>query len=244
MMMLTAEFLDNQLHLKETTEPSMATHIAKKAWYLDKHTVIAELKNSLHGDHKNFEVRFLDSKENRYIAMATIKELDYFVKACDIKGLPPIMNRHCCHDCGVYEGEFHHLGCDMERCGSCGGQLISCRCCYKELGIEDFQRYPDTSGLPPDIYKNGLTSELQEKWERILQEKGRVPYLMFPNICGRCGQLWPKMFSVPDEEWDHYIPKASREKIVCKECYNFIKKIVDENGDPGWKDMEILGQPK
>jgi len=33
-----------------------------------------------------------------------------------------------CHDCAANPGQFHALGCDMERCPICGGQLISCSC--------------------------------------------------------------------------------------------------------------------
>jgi len=35
-----------------------------------------------------------------------------------------------CHDCGIVnkKGNYHHLGCDMERCPKCKGQLISCGC--------------------------------------------------------------------------------------------------------------------
>jgi len=33
-----------------------------------------------------------------------------------------------CHDCGARCGQLHVLGCDMERCPACRGQLISCRC--------------------------------------------------------------------------------------------------------------------
>jgi hypothetical protein len=33
-----------------------------------------------------------------------------------------------CADCNIEYGGFHHLGCDMEVCPKCDGQLISCGC--------------------------------------------------------------------------------------------------------------------
>lgn len=41
-----------------------------------------------------------------------------------------------CHDCGIIskKGNIHHIGCDIERCPICKGQLLSCGC-FKEKGL-------------------------------------------------------------------------------------------------------------
>ena len=33
-----------------------------------------------------------------------------------------------CNDCNAAHGNYHHMGCDVERCPKCGGQLIGCNC--------------------------------------------------------------------------------------------------------------------
>lgn len=150
------------------------------------------------------------------------------------------MEKATCHDCGVKEGQIHHYGCDMEKCGWCGGQLITCGCCYIKLGFDykdfkgssqqeyaEFQKLYPTNGLPKDIYENGLPDDLSEKWEAILEEKGRIPYIQYPNICGKCGKLWPEMFSVSDEEWEKYIMIRERHNIICRPCYDQIKEWID-----------------
>ena len=37
-------------------------------------------------------------------------------------------DRQPCHDCGVIKDQLHVLGCDVERCQVCGGQLAFCEC--------------------------------------------------------------------------------------------------------------------
>lgn len=131
-----------------------------------------------------------------------------------------------CHDCRCKEGELHMLGCDMEKCPFCGGQLISCNCRYELLGFKYDFSHP-TCGLPKEIYENGLPADLNNKWLQILENMGRVPYIVYPIICARCGKLWPEFFRIPDDEWGKYIRIDKRDVVLCKDCYSTIKGLID-----------------
>jgi hypothetical protein len=56
-----------------------------------------------------------------------------------------------CGDCGVKPGGFHHLGCDLQRCPSCGGQMLSCGCRFDEDGLAgDRDLWVDANGCPTE----------------------------------------------------------------------------------------------
>jgi hypothetical protein len=88
-------------------------------------------------------------------------------------------------------------------------------------------------GLPEEVYKNGLLPCSVDEWNRILEKKGRVPYILYPNLCAYCGERWPKMFNVSDEEWDKYVQICERHQLLCRPCYDLIKELIDTNGQPG-----------
>jgi hypothetical protein len=136
------------------------------------------------------------------------------------------MTKYKCHDCGCEEGEIHEQGCDVERCPFCGYQLLSCNCRYTRLGY-NFDESKPFCGLPKNIYEHGLTDEQYKKWLCILEKKGRISFILYPLICARCGKLWPEFFKVSDEEWEKYIQRDKRNSILCKDCYNDIKQLID-----------------
>lgn len=42
-----------------------------------------------------------------------------------------------CGDCGAPRGGFHHLGCDVQRCAVCRGQMFTCGCRFDEDGPDE-----------------------------------------------------------------------------------------------------------
>lgn len=68
-------------------------------------------------------------------------------------------NEELCPACSTANGEYHTLGCPVEVCPWCGGQLTGCNCRFTILG------------------KKQITSERDlKKFEEKLSEKGRLAY--------------------------------------------------------------------
>ena len=72
-----------------------------------------------------------------------------------------------CHDCNARAGDYHMPGCDVEECPFCHEQLISCNCCYEIMHID-----PDKE----PTYSNGLNDEQEEMWDKILRDRGLIPF--------------------------------------------------------------------
>lgn len=70
-----------------------------------------------------------------------------------------------CPACGVEEGELHLLGCIIEVCPWCDGQLCSCNCRFEQLETEELE-----------------DEEQLENFIELLNEKGRIPYASDQSI--------------------------------------------------------------
>ena len=66
-----------------------------------------------------------------------------------------------CGDCGVARGGLHHLGCDLQCCPACGGQLLSCGCRFDEDPSEGDAHESDIDDLcePLGVDGNGHPTE-------------------------------------------------------------------------------------
>jgi hypothetical protein len=68
-------------------------------------------------------------------------------------------NETFCPVCSVAVGENHHLGCPVEICPWCFGQLSKCNCRFDKLDKEEMEGDEDL-----------------ERFERLLHEKGRIRF--------------------------------------------------------------------
>ena len=59
----------------------------------------------------------------------------------------------------------------------------------------------------------------------------RIPYLLILPHCELCGVLPGLMFNVPDEEWKKYVVPELQKEILCRECYEELKKLFPD----GWR---------
>ena len=72
---------------------------------------------------------------------------------------PMDSDENVCPACHAATGELHELGCPVELCPWCGGQLVQCSCRYEKLEVES------------------LSSEKElVRFEEILNEQGRISY--------------------------------------------------------------------
>jgi hypothetical protein len=58
-------------------------------------------------------------------------------------------------------------------------------------------------------------------------ETARVPFIEWPQVCARCGEVWPDFFRVPNEEWCHYVQLDRQREVVCLPCYETIQHWID-----------------
>ena len=131
----------------------------------------------------------------------------------------------------------------MERCAFCGHQRISCACSvrhfypsYRSPWEQEFPKdflsqskaeRAEYARIPLAVYEHGLSLEQEEEWARVESARGRVPYIEYPNICRRCGALWPDLFVLPDAEWEKYVQISARDKRLCRGCFLQIKGYTD-----------------
>lgn len=103
---------------------------------------------------------------------------------------------------------------------SIGGEMNchDCDCYEGEFHEEgcDMERCPECGGQLISCGHEG-----------IVNDKFRIPFIDWPTICARCGEIYPVGRMVPDEEWAKYIEPAQRNKVVCNGCYNRIVEIID-----------------
>lgn len=120
-------------------------------------TVISENKVHILGEYLQEE---LPNELLNYFGYANN---DAFLKSCkpveDLVEYEAAADDFVCPACQVEVGENHLLGCPVEVCPWCGGQLSSCNCRFEKLGVEELE----------------AEEQLEEFYSR-LEEKGRIPF--------------------------------------------------------------------
>jgi len=97
-----------------------------------------------------------------------------------------------------------------------------CRCWI--IYIPEEHHHPDMDRMDPKVIF---------WWAWRVEKYGRVPFIHYPNICARCGEVDPQFFKVPDAEWEHYVELSERNSILCRPCYDTIRQLIDKGTGDG-----------
>jgi hypothetical protein len=114
-------------------------------------------------------IEFQGNLEDGFLVQELIDFYGYentaaFIESCTpFEALPvyePLqVDGEICPACHAVAGEVHELGCPVEICPWCGGQLINCDCRFEQMGLD------------------GLTNEAElDQFEALLEERGRIPF--------------------------------------------------------------------
>jgi len=111
--------------------------------------------------HGTVEQAYLDQKLLIFFGFA---DVETFRTLCGSGENLPVyeplqLDVDVCPACHVVTGELHELGCPVELCPWCGGQLIRCPCRFELLGLESLSREDDLI-----------------RFEALLEERGRITY--------------------------------------------------------------------
>ena len=107
------------------------------------------------------------------------------------------------------------------------------------LGLRSSSNPPEYYWLSREVYQGGLSDEQRAEWQAILEKRGRLPFVDAPQMCGRCGRLWPDLFVVQDVAWEYYAGRRLRDAIVCEPCFHELRQAVDRHRPrPDWVPSE------
>ena len=111
--------------------------------------------------HGSMQEGYLDKELLRFFDFSSAEQ--FCEQAGKIENFPvyePIqIDFDTCPACHAATGEEHELGCPIELCPWCGGQLIHCECRFAQLDLEEL-----------------TTDQDLIRFEELLQQKGRQVY--------------------------------------------------------------------
>lgn len=111
--------------------------------------------------HGSIQEGYLDKELLGFFNFSSVEQ--FCEQARDLENFPfyePVQTDFdTCPACHAATGEEHELGCPVEVCPWCGGQLIHCECRFAQLDLEEI-----------------TTDQDLLRFEEVLQQKGRLVY--------------------------------------------------------------------